>query len=295
MKKRFRRSAVGVLLLVLVVLLAARVHTLMADPLFDDIASTDSVDALKNSASFNALLVGVDNSGALADAIMLVNVNKTNKQISLLSIPRDTRIYLDGNYCKINSSFSKGVDTLVDEVKKLTGVYVNYYAVISPGTLEAIVDRLGGVEYTVEKDMYYSDPSQQLEIELKAGSQILDGQQAEQYCRYRQYVMGDYERTQAQQRFVKALFEQKLSVKYIPAIYDLYHELEDKVQTNVSLSDILSNIDVVRILSSDGGIACFDAPGKFNDMQKEGVSYYIIKDDDLNELRNLCLTHFSIS
>ena len=291
--KRLIRSAIGLVIIVCVAVLVIRTSSLMADPLFEDVSDPQSVDVQKSEQKFNALLVGVDNSGLLADAIMIVNVNKENSTINLLSIPRDTKIYYKGRYCKINSCYGDGIDVLIDEVKKLTGVYLNYYAVITPDTLSTVVDALGGVEYTVEKDMYYSDPEQNLNIELKKGKQTLNGTQAEQYCRYRQYVMGDYQRMQAQHRFFKALLEQKLNVKYIPKIYGLYTELEQKIKTNVSLADIVSNIDVMKLLSS-GSVNCYDTPGEYNDMQKEGVSYYIIKDKNLNELRQICTTFFKI-
>ncbi len=289
--KRLLRSAIGLVTVVLVAVLVIRTNNLMADPLFEDASDPQSVDARLSKQIFNALLVGTDNSGVLADAIMIVNVNKDNGTISVLSVPRDTKIYYNGRYCKINSCYADGIDSLIDEVKKLTGVYINYYAVITPGTLATVVDGLGGVEYTIEKDMYYSDPAQNLYIDLKKGTQLLDGDSAEQYCRYRQYVMGDYQRMQAQHRFFKALLEQKLNIKYIPKMYKLYSQLEQKIKTNVSLADIVSNIDVMSLLS-DGEINCYDTPGEYNDMQKEGVSYYIIKDENLNELRNICMSYF---
>jgi len=291
--KRLGRSAIGLLVFCLITILVIRTGTLMADPLFEDVSDPQSVDTQKSQQKFNALLVGVDNSGVLADTIMIVNVNKENSSVNLLSVPRDTKIYYKGRYCKINSCYGDGIDALIDEVKKLTGVYVNYYAVITPDTLSTVVDALGGVEYTVEKDMYYSDPEQNLRIELKKGKQTLNGAQAEQYCRYRQYVMGDYQRMQAQHRFLKALLEQKLNVKYIPKVYALYTDLEQKIKTNVSLADIVSNIDVMKLLSS-GNVNCYDTPGEYNDMQKEGVSYYIIKDKNLNELREICTRFFEI-
>jgi len=291
--KRLGRSAIGLLVFCLITILVIRTGTLMADPLFEDVSDPQSVDTQKSQQKFNALLVGVDNSGVLADTIMIVNVNKENSSVNLLSVPRDTKIYYKGRYCKINSCYGDGIDALIDEVKKLTGVYVNYYAVITPDTLSTVVDALGGVEYTVEKDMYYSDPEQNLKIELKKGKQTLNGAQAEQYCRYRQYVMGDYQRMQAQHRFLKALLEQKLNVKYIPKVYALYTDLEQKIKTNVSLADIVSNIDVMKLLSS-GNVNCYDTPGEYNDMQKEGVSYYIIKDKNLNELREICTRFFEI-
>ena len=145
-----------------------------------------NLDAVEDSSSFNLLLIGTDKSGLMTDAIMLVNVDKTEKKIRLLSIPRDTRVTVEGKRRKINSCYMRGgIDLLLDEIKQLTCAPINYYALIKPGMLADIVDRLGGVEYEVERDMKYSDPSQDLYIDLEAGKQILNGDMAEQYCRFR--------------------------------------------------------------------------------------------------------------
>ncbi len=291
--KRMMRSAISILLVVLAVLIVLRANKLMADPIFENSASSDSIDAVKRDDSFNALLVGLDKSGVLADAIMLVNVDRVNGQISMLSIPRDTRVLVGKKYKKINSCYANGIDELIDEVKQLTGVSINYYAVVEIGAIAAIVDSLGGVEYTVEKDMVYSDPSQDLYINLRAGTQILTGDMAEQYCRYRRYLMGDFERTQHQQKFFKALLEQKFNVKNITKLFDVYNSVKDKVKTNVSFADIASNIDIMKLIKSDDDIRCFDTPGEFNDMKKDGISYYIVEEKNLDSLRNICIDYFS--
>lgn len=252
-----------------------------------------SLDSVSNSGCFNALLVGTDKGGQLTDAIMLVNVNKDEKKIRLLSIPRDTKVTVDGKKRKINSCYAKGgITLLLDEVKQLTHAPINYYAIIQPGILAKIVDSLGGVEYEVEQDMKYSDPSQDLYIDLKAGLQTLNGDRAEQYCRFRSYVMGDLERTRAQQKFFKALFEQKLKLKYAAKLKTVYDVVAENLETNVTFKDIVSNISVMQMLVDDSQIECIEVPGEFNDMKKEGVSYYLIVNEDLEQLRSICAEYF---
>ena len=294
MKKTIIRSAVFVIVAVACVALVSMLYTKLADPLFDNIANGESLDVKKSDDSFNILLVGLDNSEKLADAIMLVNVNKTTQKISMLSIPRDTKIYSDGKYKKINSTYASGIDELIGEVKRLTDAQINYYAVIRPGALATIVDSLGGVEVDIAGDMKYSDPAQDLYINLKKGRQTLNGEQAEQYCRYRQYVMGDLDRTKAQQNFFSELFCQKMSAGYVTKVTSLFNDLKDKIYTNVSFDDIVSNIDVMQMLSSSSQVECFDIPGEYNDMTREKVSYYLIEDKDLDALKDICKTHFKI-
>ena len=268
----------------------------LADPLFGG-ASQDGFNVTgvdeQSGSSFNALLIGLDKGGEHSDAIMLVHVDKEDKSIRMLSIPRDTRIMLNGKKVKINVCYRRGgADLLIEQVKALTGVGINYYAIVEPGMLAEIVDCLGGVEYEVERDMKYTDPTQDLYIDLKAGLQTLDGDKAEQYCRFRSYLMGDITRTQSQQKFFKALFEQKLTVANAPKIREIYSIMSDKVKTNVSLRDVLGNLYVLRLLSDGGDIECIDVPGHYNDMQKEGVSYYVLEGEDLEELRILCSESF---
>lgn len=294
MKKTIIRSVVFVVVAVVCVVAASMLYANITDPLFDNIASGESLDVKKSEDSFNILLVGLDNSEKLADAIMLVNVNKSTQKINMLSIPRDTKIYSDGKYKKINSSYASGIDALIEEVKTLTDTQINYYAVIRPGALAVIVDSLGGVEVDVAADMKYSDPAQDLYINLKKGRQLLNGKQAEQYCRYRQYVMGDLDRTKAQQNFFFEMFYQKLTASYVTKVTQLFNDLKDKIYTNVSFDDIVSNIDVMQMLSSSSQIECFDTPGEYNDIKRERISYYIIENEHLDDLKSICKKHFEI-
>ena len=297
-KPKLKKSTLFLLLIIAaaLTLVIYKVDGLMSRSYFgknnnDAIVNLDSVS---DSGSFNALLIGTDKSGQLTDAIMLVNVNKTEKKIRMLSIPRDTKVTVDGKKRKINSCYAKGgIDLLLEEVKELTDAPINYYAIIQPGALAQIVDSLGGVEYEVEQDMHYSDPSQDLYIDLEAGLQTLSGDQAEQYCRYRSYTMGDLERTRAQQKFFKALFEQKLKLKYVTKLKSVYDAVAQNLETNVTFKDIASNISVMQMLTDPSQIECIEVPGEFNDMKKDGVSYYLILNEDLEQLRSICAEYFN--
>ena len=243
--------------------------------------------------SFNALLVGTDKSGEMTDTIMLVNVNTDTEKIHMLSIPRDTKVKVDGKNRKINSCYHRGgLELLVTKVKELTNAPIHYYAIIGTGTLAQIVDALGGVEYEVERDMYYNDPVQDLHIDLEKGMQTLNGEQAEQYCRFRSYVMGDLTRTECQQKFLKALLKQKLKLKYVTKVYSLYEAVNENIETNVTMSDIVSNLSIMSMISDESQIECIETPGTYNDMKKDGISYYLIEDEYLDELQSICAKKF---
>ncbi len=301
MSNRKKRNIVLIIIMSVLTAVAAAVTAyavsrFLSRPVFDD-GVTDGT-ALENvtepeGKSFNALIIGVDAGGQNTDTIMLARVDRERDKISLLSIPRDTRVEVNGRKRKINSCYGTGgLKLLFEKVRELTMTDINYYCVIKPNVLKEVVDCLGGVYYEVERDMKYSDPVQDLYIDLEKGYQLLDGDKAEQYCRYRSYVMGDLTRTQAQQRFVKALLSQKLNIGSAAKVKELYGIVSENIVTNVTVGDIVSNAFVFNMLKNDGQIECVEVPGEYNDMEKDGVSYYLIEDESLTELREICAGQF---
>ncbi|GGJ90061.1 LCP family protein [Deinococcus aquiradiocola] len=146
-----------------------------------------------------------DYSG-LTDTIVLAQV-QPDGQVRLLSIPRDTWVNVPGwGYGKINSANRRGgPDTLVQAVQQLTGLRVDAHALLSLNALRDLTDAAGGVNLTVPEDMRYDDTAGRLHINLKAGPQHLNGQQAEGFLRFRHDALGDIGRVSRQQMFLGAL------------------------------------------------------------------------------------------
>jgi LCP family protein required for cell wall assembly len=161
---------------------------------------------------FNILIVGTDDDGTRTDTILIANLNTHTKQVSLMSIPRDT--YVSGNYAiaKINSIYGmngqgeRGIRALEEKIEETLGFFVDGYVIVDLEAFIKTVDLVGGVEFDVPQDMYYSDPTQDLYIDLKKGTQLLDGAHAIQLVRYRKgYATADIRRTEVQQEFLQAL------------------------------------------------------------------------------------------
>lgn len=200
------------------------------------------------------LLLGVstDLGGKITDTIMVATYNPKNQTASLLSIPRDT--YTGNDYAngsaseKINALYTRGIDKLLDEVNELTGLDLKYYMVIDNQALIKLVDVLEGVEFEVPIDMYYTDKTQGLKIDLKQGLQVLDGNKAEQLLRFRKnddgtgypawYGSDDIGRMKTQRNFIMATAKQALQAKNIFKIRDIIDILYEYVETNLSISDI---------------------------------------------------------
>lgn len=194
----------------------------------------------------NILLVGTDKSEELSDVIIICRYNPYTNKISLLSVPRDTRVSYKNNYYKINSLYQFGIDTLINKVENITDLKIDNYIIFSTKSFKNVIDILGGVDFNVPQNMKYSDPVQDLYINLKKGYQHLDGEQAEQLIRYRKYTTGDLQRVQVQQDFIKALIEQKLTPGLITKAPALAKELLDNVKTDLTFTTLkpyLSNLD----------------------------------------------------
>jgi len=216
----------------------------------------------KDEKPFNVLLLGGDEVYNNTDTIILANFNPSPLRVSLLSIPRDTKVIINGVTRKINFAYPKGGGALAMEtVEKLLNVRIKYYVFIDIEAFRKIVDLLGGVEFYVPMDMYYEDPGQGLHINLKKGYQLLDGRKAEQLVRFRSgYRDADISRIKVQQDFIRAFIKQKLNIKYLPKIKEAAEVIFGNVETNMPLSEALNLITYLGEFDNDN-IKIMTLPG----------------------------------
>lgn len=163
----------------------------------------------------NLLAMGVNNK--MTDTIMVASWNMDDNTVDVISVPRDTyyhRTGFDANaQKKINAIYaSEGAKKAAEAISDvLYGMEINYYAIVDYDAVRTIVDGVGGVPMDVKRNMYYTDPydTPPLVIDIKKGQQVLDGDHAVQFLRYRHgYINGDLGRVEAQQEFIKSLFNQ---------------------------------------------------------------------------------------
>ena len=230
----------------------------------------------------NALILGTAPSGLNSDSMMLASLDRKAKTLDIMSIPRDTRVKIDGTYYKINAAHLMGGEKLsVQTVEELLGIPIDYYVSFNTTVFRKIIDELGGVYFNVPEQMDYEDPVQDLYIHLKPGQQLLDGDKAEQLVRYRQYVEGDLQRTAVQRDFVMALIDQKMKLSYINKIDDIYKVIQEDVKTNVDLSVIMKNLTVVKGMNTEN-VRTHMMPNTPENIG--GVSYVLVETDDLNQM-----------
>lgn len=259
-----------------------------------EITSDSLTPVDKATGKINILLLGVDVEGLRTDTMIVLSYDLDDNKIKMLSIPRDTRMYIGKKYQKINAAHAitqsgniKGPQGAIEAVTRLTGIPINYYVEFSFSTFRNTIDSLGGVYFDVPRDMNYEDPVQDLYIHLKKGYQLLDGDKAEQLVRFRRYAMGDLERMEMQQKFISALFEQKLTADTFKNLPSILEQLNNDVNTNLSLSDMIKLIPNLKELSTEN-ITMLSVPGHYNDTDY-GASYWIVH---MNELAELISTEF---
>lgn len=174
-------------------------------------------------------------TGMRTDTMMLGKYNFKTGEITLLSIPRDTRTNIRGrkNPERINHAHSYGGPYLsIKAVKDLLNVDLKYYMTVDYLAVKEIVDAIGGVPIDVPVKMRHPDPY----IHLDPGPQTLYGDESLMYLRFRSYLEGDLGRVAAQQVFMKEFIKQVLKPKNIFALPKMVKTYYDYVDTNIPLS-----------------------------------------------------------
>ncbi|MGB3298563.1 MAG: LCP family protein, partial [Phormidesmis sp.] len=162
------------------------------------------------SRPVNLLIMGLDEArdveGATpgdlvgrTDTMLLVRVDPEEKSVNVMSIPRDTRVDIPGyGMDKINEANVEGGAELAAQtvMQNFDSVKIDRYVRVSTLAFKEIVDLVGGIEVAVPKPMQYEDKTQGLVIDLEPGLQTLNGNEAEQFARFRQDEYGDIGRVQ---------------------------------------------------------------------------------------------------
>lgn len=232
------------------------------------------------------VLLGVDERDGdigRSDTNLLVRLDPASGRAGVLSLPRDTRVWIPGvGWDKLNAAYAHGGPVLAAEtVAAFTGLPVEHYVRVDVAGLRELVDLVGGVEYDVEKRMRYSDPYQGLTIRLDPGLQRLDGEGAMEYLRFRHDPEGDMGRVRRQQRFLRALAGQVLTPATLPRLPDLLATARRHVVTNLPAG---LQLQAVRLayLAQGQGIDFVTVPGEGRYVGP--VSYYVHDEDALAAL-----------
>ena len=235
--------------------------------------------------TYNFLIMGQDDAANLCDVIMIASYNSEDKKIDVLQIPRDTYAsYTKNSYRKLNGAvyFLGGPSEFASFIELNLGIKIDYYITTDMETIALAVDKLGGVEIDIQKDLFYSDPYQDLFINLKAGKNILNGDEVIQFLRYRAgYLQGDIGRIDAQKIFLASVMKKILDESNIYDIINIALSIIDRVDTNITPAICTKLVwDVYNI--ELGNISFMTLPGE--DVKTSmGTWYYVINKEQAFE------------
>ncbi|MBM7556213.1 LCP family protein [Halanaerobacter jeridensis] len=234
----------------------------------------------------NLLLLGTDqkqDERARSDTLMIANIDGATEEISIISIPRDTRVkFPDGKYHKINAAYSYGgVELVQNTISQFLGIEIDYYLNINYNNFTDLVDLIDGVELKVAKDLQYVDQAASLNIDLAAGKQILNGEQALDYVRFRHDYLGDIGRVQRQQKFLRAVADKLLTPSMVFKLPKLLNKVSNTVDTNLALSDFAVLAKLIKDIKLEQ-IKTVTLPGEADYIS--GISYWVVTEEKLNSL-----------
>ncbi len=198
----------------------------------------------------NILVLGINerrNDIGRSNVTCLLTLDTDSKAVSLLWIPRDSRVNIPGHeWNKIGHAYTYGGPDLSRKtVEDLLGISIDYYLAVNMLGFSRVIDSVGGVDLSIDKRMYYYDPYDEGEvdnnglIDLRPGPQHLDGNTALQYVRFRHDEMGDIGRIERQHKFARALLSQLASPATIPRIPDIFREINTTLKTDIPLNQFL--------------------------------------------------------
>jgi LCP family protein required for cell wall assembly len=234
----------------------------------------------------------VDSFEGLSDTMLLLRFDPSTERVSVLSIPRDTRTNVADTITKINEANREGGPALsAQSVSELLGgVAIDRYLRINVQGVEKLIDALGGVEVNVPQDMKYQDDSQHLYIDLKAGEQRLDGDQALQFLRYRYDDNGDIGRIQRQQMMMRALVEQALTPTTIARLPKILSVIQSNVDTNLSVEELVALVGY-GAQTDRSDVQMLMLPGSISSYEDYELSYWI---PDYSEIDILAANYFGL-
>ena len=237
------------------------------------------------SRPVNILVMGIEPSpnvsnptaiSGSSDTMLLLRLDPEQKSIRVLSIPKDSQVTLPNGLGKISQANSLGGSTLAARVvsRTLNNVPIDRYLSITTNALQQLVDQLGGVEIFVPQRMSYQDATQKLQIDLDSGWQTLNGQQVEQFARFRASKAGELDRVQRQQILLKALRDRLTSPAVLPRLPQITRIAQTLVETNLSPEEMLAIVNYTVALKPEN-LQMLLLPGDLSPFSQDPSSYWL--------------------
>ncbi|MDK2867891.1 MAG: polyisoprenyl-teichoic acid--peptidoglycan teichoic acid transferase [Clostridiales bacterium] len=244
------------------------------------------------SNRINILVMGIE--GTRTDTMLLVSMSTHSNTVDVISIPRDTYYPTEGKtklgQKKLNAVYGfkdiGGAEGVANAVSNILGIEIDHTVTVNYDAVKSIVDLLGGVEIEVPFDMKYDDPyaTPPLHIDFKAGPQVITGDKAIGYLRFRKsndgkIREGDVQRIERQQAFLVAAAKKAIGPKLPFVVSGAIKE----VDTDLTFGNgMLYSIGMLGI--DDTKIHMHTLPAKSIGTGSDGLSYYYYDADATHQM-----------
>ncbi len=274
----------------------------------------------------NVLVLGMGGpshpGGFLTDSLMVVSIRPKEKQIAMISIPRDLYVPIENHgQGKVNSAFydgyndyaskncnkknkadcqksamSAGADLSSKTISSALDLPIHYYVTVEFEGFEKIIDSLGGIDVNVDKAIYDPlFPAEDMEhyspFKIKAGLQHLDGKTALKYARSRE-TTSDFDRAARQQKILLAVKEKMVKADFLTnpkKISDVLSSLTDSLFTNFTLSEIKVLAEMSKDFNSTNSVSKVFTNGPDGELvdYNDGVYYLKPKTGNFKEIQRI--------
>ncbi|NLI68422.1 MAG: transcriptional regulator LytR [Bacilli bacterium] len=247
---------------------------------------------LSRTEPINVLLLGIDAEGdqvGRSDAIMVMQLDPTNDEMTIVSIPRDTRTEIVGKGFedKINHAFAFGVNECgvpcganmaIATVENLLDINIDYYVSMNMDGLVELVDELGTI--TVNNNTAWSDGT----YDFPEGVIEMDGKKTKAYVRMRkQDPSGDFGRTQRQRKVIEGIIQKGASVGSLPHLTGMMDVLGKNMSTNMDFDDMKALFSDYRDTRKNINEYMMQGNGTMID----GIYYLIVSDDEIQKVHDM--------
>ena len=241
------------------------------------------------SRPVNILVMGIDPvPGAVdgspqsfngpSDTMLLLRLAPDDNSIRVVSLPGDSQVQIpEIGLAKLSLTNARGGSALAARVvsRSLYNVPIHRYVRVPMSAFRELVEQLGGVDVFVPQRMSYIDASQQVKVDLAPGWQTLNGDQAEQFARFRDAGMGgNISRVQRQQLLLKALRNRLISSVAIPRLSHLVKIIQKQVDTNLSLEEMLALVNF-NLKVEPENFQMVLLPGSLSTLSQDPNSYWL--------------------
>ena len=246
------------------------------------------------------LFIGVDDSetrnqgdsNSRSDALLFATLNPKNKTVKLVSIPRDSYVYIPevGYRDKITHAHAfGGTRATIEAVEGLFDIPVDYYVKMNFNAFIDIVDAVGGIDAEVPYERIEKDENDKDTIHLMPGLQHLDGKHALALARTRK-LDSDVERGKRQQMILQSIMKEAVSIKSVTKYGDVIDAVGDNMKTDMTFDEMKSFLEYVK-----GGMPKVDtlSISGYNDMST-GIYYWKLDEPNLTEVKRILQSHLGL-